>query len=177
MSKLMSLPIRFGLMLSCTLAGAYAQAPKSGGAATYVTPADMTTAFKGAPHQDAPLIDMPVRVIDAGGHYLGVAMVQRTKADQSGLVHDKIDEIYYVLEGGGTLITGGSLVNGKQTSGSPTIGPGWSGTNIQGGQSRRVNVGDVVFIPAGMPHMFSQLDGTIRYLVYRIDPSRVIALK
>ncbi|MGD1097055.1 MAG: hypothetical protein ABSB35_34335 [Bryobacteraceae bacterium] len=176
MSKLMSLPILFVLTLSCT-AGLNAQAPKSSGSATYVTPAEMTSAFKTAPHQDAPLIDMPVRVIDAGGHYLGVAMVRRTSADQNALVHDKIDEIYYVLEGGGTMITGGALVNGKQTTGSTTIGPGWSGSSIQGGQSRRVNVGDVVIIPAGMPHMFSQLDGTIRYLVYRVDTSRVIALK
>jgi hypothetical protein len=92
MSKLMSLPAMFGLIFSCTV-GLNAQA-------TYVTPAEMTTAFKTAPHQDAPLIDMPVRVIDAGGHYLGVAMVRRTSADQNALVHDKIDEIYYVLEGG-----------------------------------------------------------------------------
>ena len=169
MSKLMSLPVLFGLIFSCTL-GLNAQA-------TYVTPSEMTSAFKTAPHQDAPLIDMPVRVIDAGGHYLGVAMVRRTSADQNALVHDKIDEIYYVLEGGGTMITGGKLVNGKQTTGSATIGPGWSGSSIQAGQSRRVNVGDVVIIPAGMPHMFSQLDGTIRYLVYRVDPNRVIALK
>lgn len=155
----------------------YAQAPKGTGSATYVTPAEMTTALKSAPHQDAPLIDMPVRVVEAGGHYLGVAMVQRTNADQNALIHDKIDEIYYVLEGGGTLITGGSLLNAKQTTSSPTIGPGWSGSSIQGGQTRRVTAGDVVFIPAGVPHMYSQLDGPIRYLVYRVDPSRVLALK
>lgn len=104
-------------------------------------------------------------------------MVQRTSADQNALIHDKIDEIYYVLEGGGTLVTGGTLVNAKQTTSSPTIGPGWSGSSIQGGQSRRVNAGDVVFIPAGVAHMYSQLDGTIRYLTYRVDPSRVLALK
>ena len=166
---------RLTLLAAC--AAIYAQAPKAGGSATYVTPAEMTTALKGAPRQDAPLIDMPVRVIDAGGHYLGVAMVQRTNADQNGLIHEKIDEIYYVLEGGGTLITGGTLVNPKETKSSPTIGPGWSGSSIQGGQSRRVAPGDVVFIPAGVPHMYSQLDGTIRYLVYRVDPNRVIALK
>jgi mannose-6-phosphate isomerase-like protein (cupin superfamily) len=137
----------------------------------------MTEALKTAPRQDAPLIDRPVRVVDAGGHYLGVAMVQRTSADQNALVHDKIDEIYYVLEGSGTLVTGGALVNAKQTSESPTIGPGWSGTSIKDGESRRVTVGDVVFIPASVPHMFSQLDGTIRYLVYRVDPSRVLGLK
>ena len=177
MSKVTSFTVWFGLILSSTCAVVYAQAPKSGASATYVTPAEMTSALKSAPRQDAPLIDMPVRVVEAGGHYLGVAVVLRTNADQNALAHDKIDEIYYVLEGGGTLVTGGALINGKQTSASPTIGPGWSGTSIQGGQSRRITVGDVVIIPAGMPHMFSQLDGPIRYLVYRVDPSQVLALK
>jgi mannose-6-phosphate isomerase-like protein (cupin superfamily) len=177
MSKLMSLPIGLGLILSLTCAGVYAQAPKSGASATFMTPAEMISALKSAPRQDAPVNDVPVHVVEAGGHNLGVAVVRRTSADQNALVHDKIDEIYYVLDGGGTLITGGSLINGKQTSSSPTIGPGWSGTSIQGGQSRRIAVGDVVIIPAGMPHMFSQLDGPIRYLVYRVDPSRVLALK
>ncbi len=177
MPKLVSLPIRFAVILSVACAGVHAQAPKSGVSATYVTPADMASALKSAPRQDAPLIDMPVRVVEAGGHYLGVAVLRRTSADQNALVHDKIDEIYYVLEGGGTLVTGGVLINGKQTSGSPTIGPGWSGTSIQGGQSRRITVGEVVIIPAGTPHMFSQLDGPVRYLVYRVDPSQVLALK
>jgi mannose-6-phosphate isomerase-like protein (cupin superfamily) len=161
-------------------AEAYAQAPQTpmtAASATFVTPVQMTDALKSAPRQDAPLIDRPVRVVDAGGHFLGVAMVQRTSADQNALVHDKIDEIYYVLEGGGMLVTGGALVDAKKTSDSPTIGPGWSGANIEGGERRRVTAGDVVIIPAGVPHMFSHLDGPIRYLVYRVDPSRVLALK
>jgi mannose-6-phosphate isomerase-like protein (cupin superfamily) len=169
--------MRFGLILFSTCAVVCAQAPKSGASATYVTPAEMTSALKTAPRPDAPLIDMPVRVVEADEHYLGVAVVVRTNADQNALAHDKIDEIYYVLEGGGTLVTGGALIDGKQTASSPTIGPGQSGTGIQGGQSRRIAVGDVVIIPAGTPHMFSQLDGPIRYLVYRVDLSRVIALK
>jgi mannose-6-phosphate isomerase-like protein (cupin superfamily) len=173
MPKLISLPVCFGLILSYASAAVYAQVRS----ATFVTPAEMTSALKSAPKQDAPLIDAPVRVIEAGGHNLGVAVVRRTSADQNALVHDKIDEIYYVLDGGGTLVTGGALVDAKQTTGSPTIGPGWSGTSIQGGQTQRITVGDVVMIPAGMPHMFSQLDGPIRYLVYRVDPSRVLALK
>jgi mannose-6-phosphate isomerase-like protein (cupin superfamily) len=168
---------QIGLIFCCVSTGVYAQAPQAGASATYVTPADMTSALKSAPKQDAPLIDMPVRVIEAGDHNLGVAVVQRISADQNALVHDKIDEIYYVLEGGGTFVTGGLLINGKQSSGSPTIGPGSSGASIQGGLSRRITAGEVVIIPAGMPHMFSQLDGPIRYLVYRVDPSRVLALK
>src|SRR5580700_5219225 len=74
-------------------------------------------------------------------------------------------------------LAGGTLVNARETASSLTIGPGWSGTGIQGGESRRVAAGDVVFIPAGTPHMFSRLDGTIRYLTYRVDPARVLGLK
>jgi mannose-6-phosphate isomerase-like protein (cupin superfamily) len=177
MSKLISLSLQFAFVLVCTGGLLCAQASKSESPATYVTPSEMASELKGAPNQTAPLIDRPVRVIDANGHYLGVAIVRRTNADQNALVHDKIDEIYYVLEGGGTLVTGGKLVDGKQTAASPTIGPGWSGTNIQGGQSRRVNAGEVVIIPAGTPHMFKQLDGPIRYLVYRVDPAEVLTLK
>ena len=169
--------LTIALVFICVCCAVSAQAPKSAGAATFVTTADMADALKSAPNQAAPLIDRPVRVIKAGEHYLGVAVVQRMNADQSALVHNNIDEIYYMLEGGGTLLTGGTLVNGKETASSITIGPGRSGTGIQGGESRRVSAGDVVFIPAGTPHMFSQLDGTIRYLTYRVDPTRVIGLK
>jgi mannose-6-phosphate isomerase-like protein (cupin superfamily) len=172
----MSKPI-VGLILTCVCCMVSAQAPKSVAAATYVTPDDMADALKGPPNQAAPLIDRPARVIKAGEQYLGVAMVQRTVGDQGALAHSKIDEIYYILEGGGTLLTGGTLVNARETASSLTVGPGWSGTGIQGGESRRVTPGDVVFIPAGTPHMFSQLDRTIRYLTYRVDPTRVLGLK
>ena len=168
---------RLALVFSCSCALMLAQTPPARPPATYVTPAEMAAALKAAPNQDAPLNDRPVRVIEAGNHYLGVAMVKRTSADQSALVHEKIDEIYYVLDGGGTLITGGAITESKRTESSATIGPGWSGANIKGGDSRRVTAGDVVFIPAGTAHMFSQLDGPIRYLVYRVDNSKVIALK
>ena len=165
------------LLLTCSSALILAQGPKDAAPGTYLTKAEMATELKTAPNPNAALIDRPVRVIDANGHYLGVASVQRISADVNALVHDKIDEIYYVQEGAGTLLTGGTLVNGRQTGASVSIGPGWNGTGITGGVSKRVAPGDVIMIPAGTPHMFSQLDGTIRYLVYRIDPAKVIGLK
>ena len=99
----MSKPI-VALILTCVCCVVFAQAPKNVAAATYVTPGDMADALKSAPNQAAPLIERPIRVIKAGDQYLGVAMVQRTIGDQSALAHDKIDEIYYILEGGGTLL-------------------------------------------------------------------------
>jgi len=175
--------LKLVLVLAFSATLIHAQAPKSEkpkGAAepgTFVTPAEMTEELRTAPNQAAHLIDRPVRVIEAGTHQIGVAIVKRTDADQGALVHDKIDEIYYVLEGGGTIVTGGKLVNEEHTGTSPTIGPGWKGTAIQGGETRRLNAGEIVMIPAGTPHMFTKLDGPIRYLIYRVDPGDVLALK
>lgn len=154
-----------------------AQEPKIVAPGTYLTKTQMADELKTAPNQEAALLDRPVRVVDAGGHYLGVASVRRISADVNALVHEKIDEIYYVQEGAGTLVTDGALVDGQREESSVTIGPGWRGSTISGGQSKRVAPGDVIIIPAGTPHMFSQLDGTIKYLVYRVDTSKVIGLK
>lgn len=56
-------------------------------------------------------------------------------------------------------------------------GPGESGTAIQGGTSQRVKAGDIVVIPAGTPHWFSAIEGSISYLVVRVDPNRILPLR
>ena len=107
-------------------------------------------------------------MINLGNRYLGVAMVQRAAGDLSALAHDKIDEIYYILEGGGTLLTGGTLVNARETASSVTIGPGWSGTGIEGvgeptGRRGRYSVhprGHAPHVqPARWNHSLSDLSG------------------
>jgi quercetin dioxygenase-like cupin family protein len=56
-------------------------------------------------------------------------------------------------------------------------GPGFAGSGIRGGVSRRVSKGDMVIIPAGTPHGFTEVQETITYTIVRIDPSRLLALK
>jgi quercetin dioxygenase-like cupin family protein len=56
-------------------------------------------------------------------------------------------------------------------------GPGASGTSIQGGVTQKIKAGDVVVIPAGVPHWFSEIEGSITYVVVRVDPTRVLAPK
>jgi hypothetical protein len=79
-------------------------------------------------------------------------------------------------------VTGGTVVNPKtRASDSAEVrqedGPGVSGTAIEGGVSRQIKPGDVVVIPVGTPHWFSKIDGSLAYLVIRIDPSQLIALQ
>ena len=133
--------------------------------------------------QFRPVVDMPIRTVDAGGHNIGVGLVYRLTPGQGGSAsHDKVSEVYYILDGAGTLVTGGTLTEPNRRESTLTTvasinGPGVSGTRIQNGASRRIAKGDVVIIPAGTPHWWPEVQETITYTVVRVDPSRVVALK
>ena len=124
-----------------------------------------------------------IRVVDAGGHNVGVGVLHRAEGEtQNTAVHFKVSEVYHVMKGSGTLVTGGTVVNPKvRTSDSVEVtredGPGVTGTAIQGGVNHELKEGDVIIIPAGTPHWFSKINGSIDYLVIRIDPSQLIALQ
>ena len=124
-----------------------------------------------------------IRVVDAGGHNVGVGVLYRAEGQtQNTAVHFKVSEVYHVMKGSGTLVTGGTVVNPK-TRAADSIevtredGPGVTGTAIQGGVNHELKEGDVIVIPAGTPHWFSKINGSIVYLVVRIDPSQLIALQ
>jgi mannose-6-phosphate isomerase-like protein (cupin superfamily) len=114
---------------------------------------------------------------------VGVGVVHRSaKAAQTSIMHDELTEIYHVLSGSGTLVTGGSLTKPQRfPPGSATVkdlaGPSWRGGVLEGGVSRKVKAGDVVIIPAGSGHWFSQIDGAIDYEVMRVDPGKLLSLK
>jgi mannose-6-phosphate isomerase-like protein (cupin superfamily) len=69
-------------------------------------------------------------------------------------VHEREAEIFYIIEGTGTLVTGGKLVNETRTN--PT---NLSGTKVEGGFSRTVSKGDFILVPEGTPHWFSAIGG------------------
>jgi mannose-6-phosphate isomerase-like protein (cupin superfamily) len=117
--------------------------------------------------------DSPIRVTDVGGYKVGVYGVFRPKSVvQSANRHQTtVTEIYYMLEGTATIVTGGTVVEEKATGASPnTKRPNFQGTRIQGGVSRHVGPGDVIVIPGNLPHWWSSLDTDIRYLIFRPDP-------
>ena len=124
-----------------------------------------------------------LRVVDAGGHHVGVGVLYRTQAQvQPAAEHDKVSEVYYIMQGTATLVTGGTMVNAKtRPADSPQVrqqdGPGSTGTSIEGGTTREVKDGDVIIIPGGTPHWFSKIDGALAYLVVRIDPNQIIELQ
>jgi mannose-6-phosphate isomerase-like protein (cupin superfamily) len=150
--------------------------------ATYVSAADIQANLNGAPN--AATNPQPnIRVVDAGGYNVAVGVIHRPQTPPGvAAVHFNVTEIYHVMDGAGTLVTGGTMVDAKtRPSDSTSVkledGPGASGSSIQGGVSRRIKAGDVVVIPAGLPHWFSAIEGSITYVVMRVDPGRLLAAK
>ena len=71
-------------------------------------------------------------------------------------VHEHEAEVFYVLDGSATLVTGGKLANEKRTNAENL-----TGTGIEGGSSQAVAKGDVVIVPENTPHWFSAINGSI----------------
>ena len=71
-------------------------------------------------------------------------------------VHETEAELFYVIDGSATLVTGGKLTNENRTNAENL-----TGTGIEGGTPRRVAKGDFVMVPERTPHWFSAIDGTV----------------
>ena len=77
--------------------------------------------------------------------------------------HEKQTDVFYIVDGEATFVTGGELV------GSQTISPGQRiGTDIRGGESRHLSQGDVIVIPAGIPHWFKEVPVSVSYYVLKV---------
>ena len=150
--------------------------------ATYISAADIQANLNGAP--DVATNPAPnVRVVNAGGHNVAVGVLHRPQTPLGGAaLHHKVSEVYHVMDGSASLVTGGTMVDPKErpADSKPVRledGPGVSGTSIQGGVTQHIKAGDVVIIPAGVPHWFSKIDGSITYVVVRFDPNQLLAPK
>ncbi len=157
----------------------FAQAGSTSIPALDVTAADIRTTLQNA---GPGVSDTPIRTIDAGGHHVGVAIVHRGPSANvvAGTIHSEVTEVYTVLEGSGTLVTGGRLIDPQPRENTArrrmVSGPGWTGNGMEGGVTRQVGEGDIIVIPAGTPHYFSAIPESLIYTIVRIDPGRGLTL-
>jgi mannose-6-phosphate isomerase-like protein (cupin superfamily) len=78
-------------------------------------------------------------------------------------IHDHETDIFYVTDGEATFVTGGTIVGAKQTAPGQT-----RGTDLHGGQTVHLKKGDVMTIPAGVPHWFKDVSPSISYLTVKV---------
>lgn len=84
------------------------------------------------------------------------AALEYRTATGPAAVHEKEAELFYVIEGSGTLTTGGKLKDEKRTNPANLTGSG-----IDGGESRPVAKGDFIIVPENTPHQYSGIKGEL----------------
>lgn len=133
--------------------GTTGSGPATADAVTYLAGKDVSAAFmKGMP------------LLESAGYKVHAS---RRDKDGQAEIHTRDTDIFYVLEGTATLVTGGQAV--KATSIAPEE---LRGETIVGGQSRALVKGDVVIIPNGVPHLFKDVSGPFLYFVVKATAPR-----
>jgi mannose-6-phosphate isomerase-like protein (cupin superfamily) len=111
---------------------------------------------------------------------LAAAPVGAAEAPVAGMIaHSDTVETYIVISGGGTLVTGGQIVNGTPSAPDAEVtrilnGPSCSGRAFGDIQSRPMKVGDIAVIPVGLPHGWTAITDEVTYLSVRPDPKKVL---
>jgi len=189
-----TIPCAAAVALALTPVTLAAQTPK---AATYITDEEVKTVNK------EPGIDRTIKVVDIGSENFSVGIIHRAATTAtaaagrgasaaapaeescgeaaaspqtgavSGITHDSQTEGYLIVSGGGTLVTGGHIVNGRKSAPGSDVtkvlnGPSCSGSIVGSDTVKKVvKTGDIVIIPAGVPHGWSDIPDHVDYLSFR----------
>jgi len=187
---LMALPV---LTPAALLAAQAAKAPPS--TATYIMKAELDKV--GATEQRASTRDENVKIVDLGYENFAVGIIHRgtTRTPPAapaaapaqaqpcgrtmatlppggtpgGITHDMQTEGYYIVSGGGEMFTDGYIVNGRHNNQDPQGGPNGPtcGGVAYGVKKVTVKVGDVIVIPPGVVHGWSDIPDHVDYLSFR----------
>jgi len=131
-------------------------------------------------------IDQQVRALDVGKTNVDIAVVHRGRlaapAANSVAEHHQVSEVYHIIDGTATLVTGPDLVGAQDRPADNEAvrllnGPGSNAASINNGVTYQLKTGDVVVIPAGTGHWFTKIDDHITYLMIRLDPDKIVPLK
>jgi mannose-6-phosphate isomerase-like protein (cupin superfamily) len=147
-----------GFVLVLGSAQAFAQpqtppsAPAPGSPAIFKSAADLAAVLEKAKVNPGGMSSSNVTTNDQ----YRVSIVKRDKA-AGALAHAGNTELLYIVEGEGTMVTGGTLI--AAADGRPA--------SIEAGVSQRFVKGDVFIVPAGSPHWFSIVDRPVTYLEVR----------
>jgi len=132
------------------------------------------------------IIDITIRHVVDGEAQVGIGVLHRPVMKSDGpinaILHHNQTEVYRIMAGAGTLATasGMSDVRPLDPTGFTVInltGPSDFGKIVNVENSQHLSKGDIVIIPAGTAHGFSEITEAIDYMVVRIDPDKHVALK
>lgn len=170
-------PIAFGFLLA--LAGAAGAGATVAGSVVDITGSAIDTALQRTAEQ--PDADQALGVYNIDNTYnLGISVVHRARTGSRQIapaaIHSDVTELFHIIAGTGTVVTGGTLVAPQQSQTDPRSGPTILGSRIVDGVTRGVGPGDVIVVPPNTPVQFTEVNSAqLVYLVVRIDPHKVLA--
>lgn len=130
--------------------------------------------------------DQPISHVESAEGRLGIGVVHRPIIEPGGPIaaiqHHKQSEVYRVMAGSGILVTSSSMASSVAIDPDGNIvrnlvGPSDRGIIEDIENSEEIGTGDVIIIPAGVAHGFSEISEPITYMVVRVDPEKLVALK
>ena len=96
----------------------------------------------------------------------GLVMLANRRGAGEVEVHEKTNHIFIITEGEATFVTGGTLVNARQTAPGQT-----RAASVDGGTTYHLTKGDVITVPAKTPHWFKEVPTkTIAYYAINLEP-------
>jgi mannose-6-phosphate isomerase-like protein (cupin superfamily) len=143
-----------GTALTLAAGLAYAQQPAAQAMKTFASSSDVAALLAKAKterKENQPLVAQ--RILQLAPYNVNL---EYRPAVGPASVHEKEAELFYVMDGSGTLVTGGKLVNEQRTNAENL-----TGSAIQGGNSQPVAKGDFIIVPENTPHWFSNINGTL----------------
>jgi mannose-6-phosphate isomerase-like protein (cupin superfamily) len=145
-----------GILAAFSLMSAAAVAQESPAQAmkTFTSSADiqgLIAKAKSERKENQPIVTLPILRLAP----YNASLEYRASVGPAAL-HEKEAEMFYVIEGSATLMTGGKLAKESRTNAENL-----TGTGIEGGMSRAVSKGDFIIVPENTPHWFSSINGTI----------------
>ncbi len=128
-------------------------------------------------------VDRQVKVVDIGKSNVAVGILHRDALEPGdgparGIVHTLVTEVYYIVSGAGTLMTGGTIIERGDIPEDSHIVQVLVGESYraaaEGGRERDVSEGDIVVIPGGVFHGWTAIPDHVTYLSIRPDPDKVL---
>lgn len=92
-----------------------------------------------------------------------VNIEHRVAVPQNASVHDTDAELFYIIDGAATIVTGGKLIEPTRTGANMSSTKG-----IEGGTSQKLGKGDFVMVPAGVAHWFTDIQGSITQMALHL---------
>ena len=135
---------------------------------------------------DDRVSDQPVVHVESAEGRLGIGIVHRPVFAPGGPIqaiqHHNQSEVYRVMAGAGVLVTSATMAESVALDPDGYVvrsltGPSDTGVIEEIEASQPIREGDIVIIPAGVAHGFSEISEPITYMVVRVDPERLVELK